>query len=92
MALSIPAIPVARIQAEARQVDVAKALLVAVRGLWTVLLAVPYALGWVLRKTWMGLGWMLHRAWMGLAMLGTAAAVGWRDAGRPGPRGDSEDG
>lgn len=64
-------IPVEQIRAEARQVDVRKALLAVVRVVWTVILALPYAAGWTLRKVWIG-----------LAMLGTAAAVGWSEAGR----------
>lgn len=71
MALTIP---VGRIEAEAqaRQLDARQALLAVVRLLWTVVLAVPYVLGWTLRKLWLG-----------LAMLGTAAVVGWREAARP---------
>jgi hypothetical protein len=74
-------IPVGEIQAEAhaQRIDVRGALLRAVRVLVTLLLAVPYVLGWTVRKVVLG-----------VVMLGTAAAVGWREAGRPRPaEGDS---
>ncbi|WP_405149451.1 hypothetical protein OG589_14575 [Sphaerisporangium sp. NBC_01403] len=71
-------IPVEQIQGEARarKVDVRKALLTVGRALLTVLLGVPYVLGWALRKVWMVLVTVV-------TILGTAAAVGWRDAARP---------
>ncbi|MFI6883379.1 hypothetical protein [Streptosporangium canum] len=58
-------IPVERIDAEARQLDPRRALL-------TIVLAVPFLLGWVARKTWMVLAWL----W-------TAVLIGWQEAGRP---------
>jgi hypothetical protein len=78
MALTIP---VEEISAEARQVDVRKALFAAARLLWTLVLAVPYALGWTLRKVWLG-----------LVMLRTALVIGWREAGRTSTAKDGEDG
>ncbi|GAA4221506.1 hypothetical protein FHR32_005117 [Streptosporangium album] len=64
-------IPLERINAEARTLDPAKTLVLLARLVGTVLLAIPYALGWTLRK-----------AWMGVALLWTAAVVGWQEAGR----------
>lgn len=65
-------IPLERIDAEARKLDPQKALVALVRLLGTLLLAVPYVLGWALRK-----------AWLGLTLLWTAAVVGWQEAGTP---------
>jgi hypothetical protein len=59
------AIPVERINTEARQLDPATVAL-------TVLLFVPFVLGWTTRKVWMVLAWL----W-------TAVVVGWQEAGRP---------
>ncbi|MEV4180194.1 hypothetical protein AB0J28_01945 [Streptosporangium canum] len=64
-------IPLERINAEARTLDPAKVLMVLARLVGTVLLAIPYALGWALRKMWMG-----------LALVWTAAVLGWREAAR----------
>lgn len=76
MALTIP---VEEISATARRADVRRALLAAARLLWTALLAVPYVLGWA-----------AHKVVLGAAMLWTAAAVGWRDAGVARRRDDAE--
>lgn len=58
-------IPLERISTEARKVDLARVLL-------TILLTVPYVLGWIARKTWLL-----------LVFLWSAAKVGWQDAGSP---------
>lgn len=63
--MAIVTIPLERISAEARQINLAKVLL-------TILLTVPYVLGWVARKTWLF-----------LAFLWSATKLGWRDAGSP---------
>ena len=65
-------IPLERINAEARTLDPAKALVALARLVGTLLLAIPYVLGWTLRK-----------AWMGLTLLWTAAVIGWQEAGHP---------
>lgn len=65
-------IPLERIDAEARKLDPQKALAALARLLGTLLLAVPYVLGWTLRK-----------AWLGLTLLWTAAVLGWQEAGAP---------
>lgn len=72
-------IPLERINAEARTLDPAKALAVLATLVGTFLLAIPYALGWVLRKMWMG-----------LALVWTAAVLGWREAARS-PQDDGAD-
>ncbi|WP_431920472.1 hypothetical protein [Nonomuraea jabiensis] len=60
-------IPVDRIEQRARQANAGRALKTAV-------VAIPYAIGWAARKTWMGLayGW-------------TAIAAGWEAAGEERP-------
>lgn len=63
--MAILSIPVERIETKARQADPRKALL-------TVLLFVPFALGWLARKTWMALVYIC-----------SAVVAGWQDAGRP---------
>jgi hypothetical protein len=68
MALTISGIPVERIEAEAPKVDLRKGVVAVLRLLWTLVLAVPYAVAWVIGKVCLG-----------VVMLGTAAAVGWRD-------------
>lgn len=65
-------IPLERIDAEARKLHPMVALVASARLVGTLLLALPYVLGWALRK-----------AWLGLTMLWTAAVVGWQDAGTP---------
>ncbi|MEV4096957.1 hypothetical protein [Streptosporangium saharense] len=62
MALSIP---VERIERQAREADPRRAVL-------TALLFVPFALGWLAR-----------RAWMGLVYLWSAVVAGWQEAARP---------
>lgn len=69
--MSVPAIPVGRISAKARQIDVAKMLLAILRLIGTVLVGIPYLVGWALSK-----------AWLAVTLLWTAAAEGWRDARR----------
>lgn len=69
--MGFPAAPVERISAKARQIDVAKLVLGVLRLIGTVLVGVPFLAGWVLSKTWLG-----------IALLGTAAAEGWREARR----------
>jgi hypothetical protein len=65
-------IPVERISERARRhVDLRGGLRVVVRLLASVLLGMPYVLGWSVRALWLG-----------LTMLYVAAAEGWRDAGR----------
>jgi hypothetical protein len=68
-------IPVERISEKARRkVDVRGGLRRAVRLLATILLGIPYVLGWSARTLWLG-----------LTMLWVATAEGWRDAGRARP-------
>lgn len=62
MALTVP---IEAIEARAATADPRKAIL-------TVLLFIPFMLGWLLRK-----------AWMALVYLWSAAAAGWQEAGRP---------
>lgn len=84
MVLTIPVEQI-QVEARARHVDVRKVLLTVGRVLLTLLLGAPYVLGWTLRKAWIAV------VTVG-AMLGTAAAVGWREAGGPGAAEGGEDG
>lgn len=65
-------VPLERIEGEARQLDVRKGLLAAVRLLATILVGIPYVAAWLLSKLWLG-----------ITMLWAAAVTGWRDARRP---------
>jgi hypothetical protein len=58
-------IPLERIEDKARQADPRKVAL-------TVLLFIPFVLGWGARKTWMT-----------LVYLCSALVAGWQEAGRP---------
>lgn len=68
MALTVP---LDRISSEAHRLDVRKGVLALVRLMATIVVGIPYVLGWSLRKLWLG-----------LTMLWVAAAEGWREAGR----------
>jgi len=57
--------PIEAIEERARTADPRRALL-------TVLLAVPFVLGWLTRK-----------AWMAAAYVWSAVVAGWQEAGRP---------
>lgn len=70
--MGFPAVPVERISAKARQFDVGGLFLALLRLVGTVLVGIPYVLGWTVSKVWLG-----------AALLGTALAEGWRDARRP---------
>lgn len=69
MALTMP---IDRIEERARKADPRRAAL-------TVLLLVPFVLGWAARKTWMALVYV----W-------SAVVAGWQEAARP--RAEREDG
>lgn len=69
--MGFPAIPVERISTQARRIDLLKVLLAVLWFVGTVLVGVPYVLGWLVGK-----------AWLGVTLLGTALVEGWRDAGR----------
>lgn len=69
--MTVPSIPLERISGRARQADVRKALLWIVRLAGTVLIAIPYLIGWT-----------LSMVWLGVTMLWVAAGEGWRDARR----------
>ncbi|MFI7643731.1 hypothetical protein [Nonomuraea sp. NPDC049400] len=69
--MTVPSIPLDRISGRARQVDARKALAWIVRLVGTVLVGVPYLIGWTLSKVWLG-----------MTMLWVAAGEGWRDARR----------
>lgn len=84
-------VPVERISDEARQVDVRKGLLALVRLLATILVGIPYVLGWSLGKLCLGAAWSLNTVWHGLTMLWAAAVTGWRDARRPRPEGGTHE-
>ncbi|WP_146607307.1 hypothetical protein [Spongiactinospora gelatinilytica] len=71
MALTIP---VERISQEARRRDVRAGLRRLARLLVTLLVGIPYVLGWTVSKVWLG----LTIAWV-------AAGEGWRDAARSRP-------
>lgn len=60
-------IPVERIEQRARQARPGKALL-------TLLVTVPFAVGWAARKVWLGAAFM----WL-------AVGTGWREAGDAAP-------
>lgn len=62
MALTVP---LRRIEERAVKADPRKVLL-------TLLLIVPFMLGWIVRKVWMA-----------LVYLWSAVVAGWQDAGRP---------
>lgn len=70
MALTVP---IEAIEARAVKADPRKASL-------TVLLFIPFLLGWLLRK-----------AWMTLVYLWSAAAAGWQEAGQPRPTEDGSE-
>jgi hypothetical protein len=77
MALTVP---LDRIAGEARKVDFRKGLLALLRVVGTVVLAIPYSIAWALRMIVLG-----------VTMLWVAAVHGWRAAGRPGAKGDSDE-
>lgn len=62
-------VPVDRITAEARQIQLGRAIL-------TAIAAVLYLIGWVPSR-------VTQAVWMALAWSGTAVKVGWVDARRP---------
>lgn len=66
-------IPVEKIDAEARKLDPAKAIA-------TVVMLIPFLIGWFLGKVWLVLTWM----W-------AAGLVGWREARAPRPTRDRAD-
>ena len=66
MALSVP---LDRISGEARKLDARRGVLAVVRLLATILVGIPYVLGWSASKVWLG----LTIAWV-------AVGEGWRDA------------
>ncbi|HEY9375025.1 hypothetical protein [Streptomyces sp.] len=66
MALTVP---LDRISSEAHKADVRKGVLAVLRLLATILIGIPYVLGWSASKVWLG----LTIAWV-------AVGEGWRDA------------
>lgn len=62
-------VPVDRITAEARQIQLGRAIL-------TAIAAVLYLIGWVPSKA-------IQAVWLAFAWSGTAVKVGWVDARRP---------
>ncbi|MEO3875543.1 hypothetical protein ABGB18_42750 [Nonomuraea sp. B12E4] len=71
MALTVP---LERISERSRRVDVRKGMLALVRLLATLLVGIPYVLGWTLGK-----------AWLGLTIAWVAVGEGWSDARRSRP-------
>ncbi|RBQ21603.1 hypothetical protein DP939_02520 [Spongiactinospora rosea] len=67
-------IPVERISHEARRRDVRAGLRRLVRALATLLVGVPYVLGWA-----------AGRLWLGLTIAWVAAGEGWREGRRSHP-------
>lgn len=63
--MTVLSIPVEQIDKEARKLDPAKVAL-------TVLVFLPFLIGWTARKAWLVVAWM-----------GAAVLLGWREAGRP---------
>lgn len=67
-------VPIEAIEKRAQEADPRRAVL-------TFVLAIPFLLGWIVRK-----------AWMALVYVWSAVAAGWQDAGRPSaPEGSAED-